>query len=363
LFALFADVSRAYQLFWNRHLPHEAVIAAVLIVRDEARCIARCLDSIRPHVDKMVVLDTGSTDATPSLAAGCGAEVHHLAWPNDFSAARNHALDLAQADWNLVLDADEWIVSGGAQLRHWCRAPRLGQLCVHSAMEGAAGTERRNWLTRLLPRGVRYQGRVHEQPVSPLPRARIELHVGHDGYLAGQLECKRHRNAPLLLRELQERPGDSYLLYQLAKDAEIHGDLAAACGHYAAALERTPPGANWRHALVVRQLHCLSKTGQADAALARADAEMAVYPDSPDLFFVLGNLLHERAQTDPAQALDQWLPLAIGSWERCLQIGERPDLEGSMQGCGSHLAQHNLDAARTQLRLLAMQQELARLVA
>jgi glycosyltransferase involved in cell wall biosynthesis len=347
----------------GRHVPHKFVIAAVLIVRDEARCIARCLDSIRPHVDKMVVLDTGSIDRTPLLAAGCGAEVHHLPWPNDFSAARNHALDLADADWNLILDADEWIVSGGAQLRRWCRTPRLGQLCVHSAMEGATGAERRNWLTRLLPRGVRYQGRVHEQPVSPLPRARIELHVGHDGYLGDQLTRKQGRNAPLLHRDLEDRPGDPYLLYQLAKDAEIHGDLAVACGHYAAALRGTPPDANWRHALVVRQLHCLGKTGQADAALARADAEMGNYPDSPDLFFVLGNLLLDRAMADPAQALDQWLPLAIGSWERCVEIGERPDLEGSMQGCGSHLARHNLDAARTQLRLLGMQHELARLVA
>lgn len=344
-------------------MPHKPIIAAVLIVRDEARCIARCLDSIRPHVDKMVVLDTGSADRTPLLAAQRGAEVHHLPWPNDFSAARNHALDLADADWNLILDADEWIVSGGAQLQRWCCTPRLGQLCVHSAMEGAAGAERRNWLTRLLPRGVRYQGRVHEQPVSPLPRARIELHVGHDGYLGDQLDRKQGRNAPLLRRDLEDRPGDPYLLYQLAKDAEIHGGLALACGHYAAALQGTPPDANWRHALVVRQLHCLGKTGQADAALALADAEMGNYPDSPDLFFVLGNLLLDRAMADPAQAFDQWLPLAIGSWERCLEIGERPDLEGSMQGCGSHLARHNLDAARTQLRLLAMQQELARLVA
>ncbi len=346
-----------------RPLPHKAVLAAVLIVRDEARCVARCLDSIRPHVDRMVVLDTGSTDGTPLLAAQSGAEVHHMPWPNDFSAARNHALERADADWNLVLDADEWIVSGGEQLRRWCRTPRLGQLCVHSGMEGAAGAERRNWLPRLLPRGVRYQGRVHEQPVSPLPRARIELHVGHDGYLAGQLTRKRGRNAPLLRRDLQDRPGDPYLLYQLAKDAEIHGDLATACTHYAAALRVTPPDANWRHALVVRQLYCLGKTDQADAALALADAEMARYPQSPDLFFVVGNLLHDRAQTDAAQALDQWLPLAIGAWERCLAIGERPDLEGSMHGCGSHLARHNLEAAQARIRVLGMQAELARLVA
>ncbi len=339
------------------------VIAAALIVRDEARCIVRCLESIRPHVDRMLVLDTGSVDETPALAAACGAEVHHFPWPDDFSIARNHALDLADADWNLIVDADEWIVSGGDRLRAWCRNPgRLGRLCVHSALAGAEGGEgRRNWMTRLLPRGVRYEGRVHEQAVSPLPRVRVEVHIAHDGYLEAQIARKRDRNGRLLLRELRDRPGDPYLLYQLGKDAEMRGDLAAACTRYAAALDATAPDANWRHALVVRHLHCLGKSGRLDRALAFAEAEMPRWPASPDFFFVLSNVLLDQAAADPAAAVGQWLPLVAGALERCLEIGERPDLEGSMQGCGSHLARHNLDAVRGQLKLHAARAELARL--
>ena len=67
-------------------------LAAVLIVRDEARCIARCLDSVRPWVDRMVVLDTGSRDDTIAIARDCGAEVSEMAWPDSFAAARNAAL-------------------------------------------------------------------------------------------------------------------------------------------------------------------------------------------------------------------------------------------------------------------------------
>lgn len=349
---------------FRRARPAAPVIAAVLIVRDEARSIARCLASIKPHVDRILVLDTGSTDGTPELAAECGAEVHHLPWPDDFSAARNHALDLADADWNLVIDADEWIVSGGDTLRRWCRGrPRLGTLCVHSAMDDASAgaAEHRNWLTRLLPRGVRYQGRIHEQPVSPLPRARIDVHVAHDGYVEAQVARKRGRNAPLLVRELADRPDDPYLLYQLGKDAELHGDLGEACARYGAALAATDAQANWRHALVLRHLHCLAKTEQLGEALALAEGEMANWPDSPDFFFVLGNLLHAQAIADPVHASTEWLPLAADAWQRCLAIGERPDLEGSMHGCGSHLAHHNLTAVRTRLALHAAQEELARL--
>jgi glycosyltransferase involved in cell wall biosynthesis len=348
---------------FRRSKPAAPVIAAVLIVRDEARCIQRCLKSIRPHVDRMLVLDTGSTDDTSAIAARCGAEVHRLAWPDDFSAARNHALDLADADWNLILDADEWIVEGGGKLRTWCRGPaRLGKLCIRSATDGESApvSEHRNWITRLLPRGVRYEGRIHEQPISPLPRERIDLHVAHDGYLEEQLAGKRGRNGILLQRELEERPGDPYLLYQFAKEAELHGDLPAACDRYAAALLGTETDANWRHGLVVRSLRCLGKTdGRLGHALALAEREMANWRDSPDFFFVVGNLALDKALDDPAHALTEWLPLAASAWERCLEIGERPDLEGSMVGCGSHLAAHNLGTVRDQLALHAAQEELA----
>jgi glycosyltransferase involved in cell wall biosynthesis len=341
-------------------------IAAALIVRDEARCITRCLESVRPYVDRMLVLDTGSTDGTPELAAACGAEVHHLEWPNDFAAARNHALDLADADWNLVIDADEWIVSGGERLRRSCRGPaRLGLLCVHSAIEGhaAPGAGRRNWMGRLLPRGVRYAGRVHEQPVSSLSCERIELHIAHDGYLEDQVARKRDRNGPLLARDLLDRPGNPYILYQLGKDTEHRGELAAANAHYAAAYLGVSPTASWRHALVLRRVNCLRKAGQLDRALALAESEMPNWPDSPDFFYMMGNLAFDRAAADPARAGSHWLPLAASALERCLAIGERPDLEGSLHGCGSHLARHNLEVARTQMALHEARQELARLCA
>lgn len=338
----------------------DASLAAVLIVRDEARCIVRCLDSVRPVVDRIVVLDTGSTDNTPALAAACGATVHHMTWPDDFSIARNYALDLADADWNLILDGDEWIESGGDELRAWCGGlPRLGTICIHSSYDpgGAVVTDappaaNRSWITRVLPRGVRYRGRVHEQPVSPLPRARLDLHIGHDGYRDAQMAGKIDRNAPLLLRELTDRPDDPYILYQLGKDAEIRHDYSLACDRYATALTLTPETANWYHELVVRQLHCLGQAGRTDAALTLADHQMPRWADSPDFFFVLGDVLLERAMADPAYAVSQWLPLAESAWERCLVIGERPELEGSVDGRGSHLAAHNLAMLRFQLTTL-----------
>lgn len=328
-------------------------IAATLIVRNEARCIARCLESVVPWVDRMVVLDTGSTDDTVAIAKAAGAEVHHLPWPDSFSIARNHVLDLADSDWSLMLDADEWLIAGGETLRDWCSGSALlGRLCIHNQHDDGA-TATRSWITRLIPRGTRYEGRVHEQVASPLPRVALPVHVGHDGYLTAQIAPKRDRNHALLLRDLAEQPDDPYLHYQIARDARMRGDLTAACTHFAQALALTPAEANWRHELVVTAITVLTKARRLDEALALADGEMPHWPESPDFFFVLGDLLLDRAMADPAHAIAHWLPLAEGAWQRCLAIGERPELEGSVSGRGSHLAQHNLDVLRSQLAMLA----------
>jgi tetratricopeptide (TPR) repeat protein len=85
-------------------------LSVCMIVKNEAENLARCLSSVQPIADELIVLDTGSTDNTVTIAESFGATVHHFAWTNDFSAARNYALQFVTGDWVLVLDADEVLV-------------------------------------------------------------------------------------------------------------------------------------------------------------------------------------------------------------------------------------------------------------
>ncbi|MFV1998430.1 MAG: glycosyltransferase family 2 protein, partial [Acidiferrobacterales bacterium] len=86
-----------------------ARLSLCMIARDEAVFLGRCIDSVKAIVDEVIVVDTGSVDATKDIAARSGAKVFDLEWADDFSVARNHALDQATGDWVLVLDADETI--------------------------------------------------------------------------------------------------------------------------------------------------------------------------------------------------------------------------------------------------------------
>jgi tetratricopeptide (TPR) repeat protein len=84
-----------------------ATVSLCMIVKNEEQHLAKCLMSIKPIVDEMIVVDTGSTDRTRNIATALGAKVYDYQWKNDFSEARNYSLSKASGDWILVLDADE----------------------------------------------------------------------------------------------------------------------------------------------------------------------------------------------------------------------------------------------------------------
>jgi len=80
-------------------------LTLVVITRDAESDLARCLDSVPFATDK-VVLDSGSTDGTQTVAERCKARFFVEEW-RGFGAQKKRATELANTDWVLSLDADE----------------------------------------------------------------------------------------------------------------------------------------------------------------------------------------------------------------------------------------------------------------
>ncbi|MBB3196534.1 glycosyltransferase family 2 protein [Roseateles terrae] len=333
----------------------------VVIARNEAAHIGRLLDSVRPWLDDMLVLDTGSTDDTAVRAAQAGARVAHAPWPDDFAQARNTALDLANADWHLVLDADEWLISGGEALEALRQtAPDfVGTVALEDHFDDGVAHTR---LSRLLPGDVRYAGRIHEQPVHQRPVYAVPLHIGHDGYLSARLRDKAGRNRRLLEAAIADQPASAYLWYQLGKDCSVYNNYAEAEDAFANCAGLLPSDAwpmcnaedgaagahpapatapAWWPDLVARRLFGLKRLGRHADGVVFADGQLAICESSPDVFFALGDLLLDWAAEDPGQA-DVLLPMMEDAWRRCLLLGEQPDQPGAVAGRGSYLAAHNL---------------------
>lgn len=320
-------------------------LALVMIARNEANNIARCLESVKPYVDEMIVLDTGSTDETVSIAEKAGARVYHFEWIDDFSAARNKALDYSDADWNIILDADEWIEANPDQLAPTIlgKEPFIGVVAVNSRFDIRGREEcSTSWMSRILPKGVRYQGRIHEQPVSDLARVKLPLKIAHAHCRDNKPSTNRERNIALLLQALKENPSNVYYMYLLGKAYEINEEYSTAVKYFGEAIERSHPGDSFRHDLIVRTIFSLKKTHDYERAVNLAEAELPNWGHSPDFFFALGDLLLDVATLNPETAHQELLPMIESSWLKCLEIGDQPDLDGSVKGRGSHLAAYNL---------------------
>jgi glycosyltransferase involved in cell wall biosynthesis len=89
-------------------MPDRPTISAILITRDECENIADCLDRLG-FCDEIIVVDSGSTDGTPDIAASRGAQVSIEADWQGYGVQKQRALDRAGSDWVLAVDADERI--------------------------------------------------------------------------------------------------------------------------------------------------------------------------------------------------------------------------------------------------------------
>lgn len=193
------------------------IVQAALITRNEEARLAACLESLRPLVDRIVVVDTGSSDGTLRVAKSFTPDVYQstTCGPDGdfhFSQARNEALAHCDTGWVLSVDADERVE--GCDLRGYLRGVEHSTFEVAITLNGeyARGQclKRSGPLTAFVPRLFRNDGarkwryRVHETPWPFVPNRLPEgvLRIVHERSTLrrGTIE----RNHALLKKQLRE---------------------------------------------------------------------------------------------------------------------------------------------------------------
>ncbi|MDD7403815.1 MAG: glycosyltransferase family 2 protein [Butyribacter sp.] len=84
-------------------------ISLCMIVKNEEKVLARCLDSLAPVMDEIIIVDTGSTDSTKEIAKRYTSQVYDFAWTGSFADARNYAASKATKEYIYTADADEFV--------------------------------------------------------------------------------------------------------------------------------------------------------------------------------------------------------------------------------------------------------------
>lgn len=77
-------------------MTEQPLLSLCMIVKNEESYLPTCLESVRGVSDEIIVVDTGSTDHTPTIAREFGASVYEYQWHDDFAAARNFGLEKAR---------------------------------------------------------------------------------------------------------------------------------------------------------------------------------------------------------------------------------------------------------------------------
>ncbi|WP_437314973.1 glycosyl transferase [Sorangium sp. So ce385] len=255
------------------------LLALVMIVKDEAPSIRETLASVRPHIDRFTLLDTGSTDGTQALAAAAleGVPGDLVEEPFvDFGATRNRALDLAgdAAVFTLMLSGDERLVGGGA-LRRFCEERRDASGPGHGAYYVRVRYGEAVYDSARLARasaGWRYVGATHEvltREGEPPPSIRVpDAHIVHDlSRRDAAAQTRRwERDLELLSAALARAPRDGRTVFYLAQTLECLGRHAEAFETY----ERRAALGGWREE-VYESLFRMARTA---AALGRPWAEV-----------------------------------------------------------------------------------------
>jgi glycosyltransferase involved in cell wall biosynthesis len=211
-----------------------------MIVKNEAPVIRRCLESVRPIIDRWVIIDTGSTDGTQDLIRDVlrdlPGELHERPWRN-FAHNRSEALTLARGhgDYVFVIDADEVL-----KLAPDFVLPQLASDAYNlRILYGGCAYLRKQLVRNALP--WRYEGVVHEYITCELARTEqflpgLQTEPHHDGARARDASTYR-RDALMLEQALLDEPNNTRSVFYLAQSYRDAGDFELALRHYRRRIE------------------------------------------------------------------------------------------------------------------------------
>ncbi len=214
----------------------QPTLSLCMIVKNEEENLGKCLSLARPHVDEIVVVDTGSTDRTIEIAREYADVFDEIEWPGSFAVARNHSLSLANSDYILILDGDEYIEDPEAwkRIRNSLGVLEIAALILPvKNLLGDANVVSADlfWQERILRNhpDIRYHGSVHNQVMESIMAhaektgrhvVRLEAEIIHTGYsLSEEDMVEKYKTRVDLLKYEYENPRDdvyrAYYAYQL----------------------------------------------------------------------------------------------------------------------------------------------------
>jgi hypothetical protein len=293
--------------------------SVAMIVRDAAELLAETLESVRAVADEIVVLDTGSRDDTPAVAARFQANVQSRPWDDDFSAARNECWSHVHGQWVLWLDAGETLSAHDAAalkafVTEKANVSTAYMLLITTPPGAQDVSSEQVARVRLLPNhpDLEFTGRVRESLTASLAECGLEveglpyrIRRGAAEHDESRRRARAERNLHMACREMNETGPQERLLNCIAEAHQALGDHLRAEEMYRRSLGGASQTAIKLEAYYGLLVALESRGNSRTAQIALCLEALEEFPLDAHLLCALGGYLHSQGQGELAvRALD-----------------------------------------------------------
>ncbi|GLI08706.1 glycosyl transferase family 2 [Paenibacillus tyrfis] len=291
----------------------EKLITLCMIIKNEEAVLARCLESVKNIVDEIVIVDTGSTDQTKTIAQQYTDLVFDFPWSNDFSVAKNDAISKATAPWILVLDADEYLQHDGPDIRNFLRGldPQkpLGVISsiINYVGHPNSGKMVESSAARIFPRNpdIYFVRPIHEQlryRHGELTYINGPLVIYHTGYTQDTIQLKNKTERNLSIFQTMQHTGNlkPYDYYTLGNEYMMAEQYELALKQYQKAYVKEEFEKYWFPYCATQMITAYLKLKQYKEASLLIDSSWRFWPQYSDFYWFKGAILYDLGLYDAA---------------------------------------------------------------
>lgn len=317
-------------------------ISLCIIVKDEEVNIKECLDRALEVVDEVIVVDTGSTDATVEILKNYkdnNIKIFIQKWNNDFSEARNKSIQHATGDYILILDADERIFCDRKQLEDFLITDNYlaYKLPIYNIFENKEMQVTSEMIRLYKNQNAKYIGAIHEQitfdgekKVGKIIDSSI-CRIYHYGYSKKVFEAKnkQKRNMDIIKAEIKRNPKDAFNWYNKGVMEMIAGEYDKALDDFIKSHKLTNnKRMQFHNDLIMKMIQCLlmqKKNSQVIDFIKPLKKDFFINT-LPDLYHYMGMAYKELKKYD----------LAEENFKEAINIGDTSQ-QNSKFGIGSYM--------------------------
>lgn len=296
-------------------------ISLCIIGKNEEKHIENCLTALAGCPFEIVYVDTGSTDRTKEIVNNYTDNIYDFPWIDDFSAARNFAMEKAAHEYVLFLDCDEYLtdIDIPAVTQAAKAHPQGVGMILRNNYYEANGTPTNypDRVERLFSKEhFHYKGIIHEQVVrqeadNPIyERYEIPLTVDHAGYSGGieAMRKKAERNNALLFREIQKNPKDPYLYFQVGQSYNGIYDYENAYTYYKKSFALPlNPAEPWVQIMATAYINSMNHTGRSEEAQQFFEPIYAEFSGDANFYCSMGNVYLNLDPPQPLKAMAEYI--------------------------------------------------------